>query len=387
MKTYKNLFKKVVSDEIIDSAFINACYRKNDRPEIIAIKEHYDLCKSKLKEFLIKGKYKPIKHLAREINDGFKLKKRNVIVPKFTARCPEQWIQHIVVLVLEPIFRHGMYEFSCGSVPGRGVHYGKKYIEKYIREHKKEIRYVLKLDIRHFYETINVDLLKERLKRIIKDDKMLELIFFILDSNFGIKENGEIIRSGLPIGFYTSQWFANWFLQPFDHFVKEDLKASFYMRYMDDIVIFGSNKRDLHKIFIEIKKYLSGLDLEVKSNWQVFKFDYIDKNGKRQGRFVDFMGFKFYRDKTTIRKSIFLRACRLARRLEKKLKISWYDSCRLLSYLGWFVATDTYEAFKKHIEPRVNINSCKKIVSKHSKKGDSKNGNYLQGNTEQQKTA
>lgn len=368
MKTYKNLFEKTLSDEIIDEAFRIAIKRKRNRPEVAKIIKNYDKVKDKLKKWLQSDNRKPLLHKATEINDGFKLKKRTIIQPFFNVTKPEQWIQHIVVLVLKPIFAKGMYVFCCGSVPDRGVHYGKKYLEKYIREHSKECRYVLKIDIRHFYESVNTQLIKDRLKAIIKDDKMLELIYFVLDSNVGIKSNGKMFRSGLPIGYYTSQWFANWFLQPFDHYIKEELKASFYMRYMDDIVILGSNKKELHKIFKQMQKYLKSMQLEVKSNWQVFKFDYIDKYGVRRGRFIDFMGFRFYRDKTIIRKSTFLRACRLAVRLSKKLKISWYDGCRILSYMGWFTPTDTYYAYKKYIEPRINTKACRKVISKHFRK-------------------
>lgn len=368
MKTYKNLIEKALSDEIIDEAFRVAIKRKRRRPDVNRIIKNYDVCKTKLKELLKNGNLKPLIHKAVEINDGFKLKKRMIIQPYFSPTKPEQWIQHIIVQVLKPIFTKGMYEFSCGSVPNRGVHYGKKYLEKYIKTNPKNIKYVLKLDIRHFYENIKTNLLKERFKKIIKDERFLEILFFVLDSNVGIMKNGKVFRPGLPIGFYTSQWFANWFLQPFDHYVKEVLKADFYMRYMDDIVIFGSNKKGLHKIFKEIEKYLSGLDLEIKDNWQIFLFDYIDKNGVRRGRFIDFMGFKFYRDKTTIRKTIFLRACRLARRLRKLEKISWYNSCRMLSYLGWFCPTNTYKSFKKYIEPNIKVSALKKIVSKHDRR-------------------
>ena len=113
-------------------------------------------------------------------------------------------------------------------------------------------------------------------------------------------------------------------------------------------------------------------------------FDYIDKDGKRRGRPIDFMGFKFYRDKTTIRKSIFLRACRLARRLNKKMKISWHDACQLLSYLGWFYPTDTFGAYQRHIKPFVSVQKCKRIMSNHDRR---KNGNNLQNSSEQRKTA
>jgi len=356
------------SDEIMDEAFRVATKRKKDRPEVQKIIKNYVKCKEKLRNFLKAGVYSPFVHKAKVINDGFKLKKRIIIQPYFTPSRPEQWIQHIVVQVLKPMFMKGMYEFSCGSVPERGVHYGKKYLEKFIRENPKKIKYVLKADIHHFYETVSTDLLKKRLSEKIKDEEFLKLAFFVLDSNAGIMPDGSEYRPGLPIGYYTSQWFANWLLQPFDHFVKEQLQADFYMRYMDDIVIFGSNKRKLHKILVEIDNYLKSIGLELKSNYQIFLFDYIDKAGLRNGRFIDFMGFKFYRDRTTIRKSVFLRACRLALRLKKKLKISWYDACRMLSYMGWFLPTDTYGAYLKYIDSNISRKALIKLVSSHDKK-------------------
>jgi hypothetical protein len=371
MKTYKNLYPETDSDAIKDTAFRVAIKRKSSRKDVKFLIENYNKAKISLKKHLddiVAGRLEPFVHKATEINDGFKLKKRIILQPYFSIKRIEQWIQHLIVQILKPIFIKGMYEFSCGSVPGRGVHYGKKYLEKYVKQHPDSIKYVLKADIYHFYENVNTDLLKERLKEIIKDEKFLKIVFFVLDSNVGVKKDGTIFRPGLPIGFYTSQWFANWFLQPFDHYVKEELKAGFYMRYMDDIVIFGSNKRELHKIRKNIEKYLSGMDLRLKDNWQIYRFDYTDKNGVRHGRFIDFMGFKFYRDKTTIRKTIFLRACRLARRLYKKTDLSWHDATRMLSYCGWFYPTETYTAFEKYIKTKVNIDVCKKLISKKDRR-------------------
>ena len=386
MKTYKRLIDFALSDENMDEALKSAAYRKLDRPavqEVFALREPL---KKVLREKILKCELKPIIHDAHEINDGFKQKKRTIIQPYFTKNKPEQWLQHIVINTLKPVFMKGMFEFSCGSIPGRGIHYGKRHIEKFIRKNPKEIKYVLKIDIRHFYESIKIERLKDRFRKIIKDEIFLNLIFWVLDSNLGVFKDGRTIKNGLPIGFYTSQWFANWFLQPFDHFVKEELKARCYVRYMDDIVIFGSNKRKLHRDFKRIQEYLNGLDLEVKANWQVFKFDYIDESGKRSGRPVDFMGFKFYRDKTTIRKSIFLRACRLARRLNKKSNITWRDASQILSYYGWFKQTDTCEAFEKYISSQINLNICKTIMSKYDKKQRRKNGNNLQTSSEFRQT-
>lgn len=365
MKTYNNLFEIATSDEIILSSLMSASKSKRQRPVVKKILERQEKYFKKFKEWLLAGNYEPIQHVATKINDGFLLKKRIVIQPYFY---PEQWVQHIVVKTLQPIFMRGMYEWSCGSIPNRGIHHGKRHLEKFIRNNKSEIKYVLKLDIRHFYESINIDMLKERFKKIIRDEKMLKLIFFVLDSNSAMLDE-EIIQKGLPIGFYTSQWFANWFLQPFDHFVKEELKVKCYVRYMDDIVIFGKNKKELHNKLNRIKEFLAEMDLSVKDNYQVFRFDYIDRNGKRRGRFIDFMGFKFYRDKTTIRGKIFVRALRKARRIKAKSNPTWYDANQILSYTGWFKRTDTFNAYQKYILHNVNIELCKNLIRHKDNKG------------------
>lgn len=364
MKSYNHLFEIAISDDMILSSLSGANKGKKDRQEVKRVFDNLEKYIKKFRDWLVKGEYTPIRHKAVNINDGFLLKKRVVMQPYFY---PEQWTQHIVVKTLQPMFLKGMYDYTCGSIPGRGIHYGKKYLEKFIRNNKAEIKYVLKLDIHHFYQSINIDMLKAKLQKHIHDERMLKLIYFVLDSN-SAEINGEIIREGLPLGFYTSQWFANWYLQGFDHFVKEELKAKCYVRYMDDMVIFGRNKKELHKNLEKIKEYLKTLDLEVKSNYQVFRFDYTDKNGKRRGRPVDFMGFKFYRDKTTIRGKIFIRAIRKARKIKNKARMTWYDACQILSYMGWFKNSDTYQAYKKYIEPNVSIKLCKKMISNHSKK-------------------
>ena len=382
MKSYKHLFEIAVSDEVIASSLKKASARKKERYTVKKILNNVEYYTKKFKQWLLDGDYKPIMHIATEINDGFLLKKRIVIQPYFY---PEQWAQHVVVETLKPMFMRGMYDFSCGSIPKRGIHHGKKYLEKFIRENKSEIKYVLKLDIRHFYESINTDLLKARFKEAIHDEKMLKLVYFVIDSNKA-ELKGNVYTEGLPIGFYTSQWFANWFLQPFDHYIKEQLKVKCYVRYMDDIVIFGRNKKELHKVFDEIEKYLNNIDLTIKKNYQIFRFDYIDRNGQRRGRFIDFMGFKFYRDKTTIRSKIFIRALRKARKMCNKDAPSWYDACQIMSYKGWFETTDTYIAFIKYIKCNVNFELCKKLIRNRYKNKGGTNDNKREKGRKQRKT-
>lgn len=252
------------------------------------------------------------------------------------------------------------YEFSCGSVPNRGAHYGKKYIERWIQRDKKNCKYVLKMDIRHFFESVDHDVLKAWLKKKIRDERMLYILELIIDGS----------EVGLPLGFYTSQWLSNFMLQPLDHFIKEQLKAVHYIRYMDDMVVFGKNKKELHRMQQEIERFLrEKFNLQMKGNWQVFRFDYTEKKtGKRKGRPLDFMGFQFYHDKTILRESIMLSCTRKVNRVAKKEKITWYDATAILSYMGYLSNTDTYDMYLQRVKPYVNVKKLKKIVSKHSKR-------------------
>lgn len=156
-----------------------------------------------------------------------------------------------------------------------------------------------------------------------------------------------------------------------------------YVRYADDIVVFGRNKKKLHKLREIMAEYLKNeMHQKIKYNWQVFRFEYPDKKAspiidkrtgrekvKTRGRALDFMGFVFHYNRTTLRKSILKRSARKARKLSKKEKVNWYDATSMLSSMGWYTHTDTYDFYKEQIKPYVNIKKLKKIVSKHSKKG------------------
>lgn len=298
--------------------------------------------------------YENSEHVPVYIYDGLTRKQRVIIVPTFE----ELLVQHCIVSAMKPVISKGMYEHSYASLPGRGAHKGKQVIEKWIRTDSKNCKYVLKMDIRHFFDSIPHDRLKAKLKKTIHDEKMLDLLHRIID----------VTDVGIPLGFYTSQWLSNWYLQGLDHYIKEQLKAVHYMRYMDDMVVFGSNKQVLHRIRQAISVYLDQeLGLELKSNWQVFRFSYIDRDGIQRGRDLDFMGFRFFRNRTILRKSIMLKATRKARKISKKDKATILDARQMLSYLGWIDCTDTYDMYEKWIKPYVNFRQLKQKVSRYDK--------------------
>ena len=364
MKSYNHLFEKLISYENLSEAIEKSSLGKRERHEVKKVLEHKDEYIKRLQYLLINKKLKIRKHEAVKINDGITAKIRLIIKPDYVY---EQILHHAIVQVLTPIFMRSMYVFSCGSLPGRGGLYGKRYLAKYIRENPKKIKYVAKGDIFKFFQTVSIERVKEKFRKIIHDEKFLDVVFLVLDSNIATYK-GENINMGLPIGYYLSQWIANWYLQDFDYFIKQKLKIKCYIRYVDDFVLLSPNKKELHKAIKAISEYLENIELHLKSNYQVFKFAYTDKNGKTRGRPIDFMGFKFYRDRTVLRRGIMLRAVRKALKISKKTRLNWYECTQLLCYLGWFKYTDTYKVFERFIKPYVNIGDCKKIVSLRQKR-------------------
>ena len=355
MKSYNHLWEKFLSDENIDLAIKNASRGKRNRISVRMNLENPNF-KDEIRAYAESFKNKP--HKPKEIYDGIQRKKRTIIVPSFE----EQIVHHMVVNVLKPIFMHGMYEHSYGSIPNRGGHKGMKTIKKWIARGGKDCKYILKMDIKRYFDSIPHDIFLTNLRRIIRDKRFMAVL----------EEITNVVDVGLPLGFYTSQWTANWYLQGLDHYIKETLGARYYIRYMDDMVIFGSDKKVLHEYKDSIEKYLkNNLGLELKENWQVFRFDYRGKY-----RFLDFMGFRFYRDRVTLRKSIMVKASRKARRISKK-KITVYSARQMLSYLGWITHTNTYGFYLDWIKPFVNFQELKRKIQRHDKNANRRLKNEL----------
>ena len=278
--------------------------------------------------------YKPKKRTPKIIKEKGKVRK--IFMPEIH----EQWLHHIIVLILEPIITATAYPYSCGSFPKRGAHFGKKRLLKIIQG-GKNIRNFAKIDIRHFYDSIRLDILMRELRIRIKDELFLYVVELCLQG----------FKKGIPLGFYISQWLANYLLDPLDRFITDKLGIPNLIRYMDDIVLGHDNKKKLHQAIVEIKKFIGRrFRLKLKRNYQVFKFNYQKKDGKVVGRVIDFMGFLFFRNRTTMRKAIMLSATRLASRLHaaKEAGRGYFKKHieAMLSYIGWFSCTDTYDAYQ-----------------------------------------
>lgn len=344
MKRTGYLFETISDIETIKLAIHKAARGKRNRKVVRRILSNEEYYAAAIQKMLLSGNFVPSPYEQVILHDGYRKKERLISKPKYY---PDQIIHWCIYIALKPVLFKGVYTYTCGSIPGRGVHYAKKYIEKAVKNDRKHTKYYLQLDVRKFYPSIKTDILYKMLVRKIKDKRTLRLIKQILD-----------VQTELPIGILLSQMFANFYLQDFDHFVKEKLGAVHYVRYMDDMIIFSANKRSLHKMRKEIAGYLSGIGLCLKDNWQV---------RRTEKEPPDIAGFRFYRDKTILRKQLMYRITRKARRVHRKGYLSFNNACAMVSYMGWFKCTDTYKVYEKWIVPYVNIYDCRSIVKRYTK--------------------
>ncbi len=208
---------------------------------------------------------------------------------------PDRDVQHGISLVLRERWDKSLTSDTYACMKGRGINCKvKRYnmrrkVRRAICSYRHRTVFVLKMDISKCYPSIDNDIMAQTYRRYCKDKMMLEL----LDK---INYNGK----GLPIGNYLSQLWVNIYLNPLDRFIKEELKATHYFRYMDDIVIFSENKAELHQWEWRILNFLwYRLHLESNRKRQIFPL-----GRTRRERGLDFGGYVFYHDCTLVRKRI-----------------------------------------------------------------------------------
>ena len=244
---YMNLYEIITSWPNLIKAYKKACKGKRSLWYVADFEIRLEENLLRLQDELIHRTYRPVRYHSFYIHDP---KKRLISAAPFRDRV----VHHALCNVIEPIFERSFIYDSYANRIGKGTHRALNRCQMLARRFK----YLLFCDVRQYFPSVDHEILRSIIARKISDPETLCLIDRILESGKDIlKDNYDMVyfpgddlfavnRSrGLPIGNLTSQFWANVYLNSFDHFVKRQLRCKGYVRYVDDMVLFDNDIKRL----------------------------------------------------------------------------------------------------------------------------------------------
>ncbi len=258
MKTYRNLFSKLCSYENLELAFKKAKKRKSLKPYVVEFEKDLKENLLQLSSELLLCAYRPKPLKTFILKDP---KTRKISVSHFRDRV----VHHAICNIIEPLLDKRFIHDSYANRKFKGVHAAIKrfdYFKRKVSKNGKKIKiarnnsmirgYALKADIKHYFDTVDHQILMRIMRNKVNDIRLLWLIKVILN-NHKTMFSGK----GMPLGNMTSQFFANVYLNELDQFVKHKLKVKYYLRYVDDFVVLHASKLKLEQYKTEINKFLN----------------------------------------------------------------------------------------------------------------------------------
>ncbi len=265
MKTYRNLYPQVCDWDNLYLAYRKARKGKRGKPPAATFEYDLEANLIQLRQELVTKSYTPGAYHSFYIHEP---KRRLISAAPFRDRV----VHHALCNIIEPIFERSFIHDSYANRVGKGTHRALDRAQQFARR----FRYVLQCDVRQFFPSIDHAILRDILARKITDNDVLWLIDRILESGVGVLSEqyemqwfpGDDLLAinrprGLPIGNLTSQFWANCYLNPLDHFVKRDLRCKGYVRYVDDLLLFADDKPTLWEWRGAIVDWLAGLRLTI----------------------------------------------------------------------------------------------------------------------------
>ena len=238
--------------------------------------------------------------------------------------------------VVRPLIqKHVVYD-NVACQTGKGTHFGIRRVTKFLSKHYKvhgTKGYVLKCDIRKYFASIDHEILKKKLDKMIVDADVRGLLYNFIDNHETEGRPGV----GLPLGNQSSQWFAIYYLDPIDRFIKEQLRVKHYIRYMDDLLLIHHDKKFLQDALVQIEEKLKDeLNLTLNSKTQIAPL----KNG------IEFIGWRFYISDSG----------KIVRKLKRQSKLRYKRRLKRLQkeYASWAIdwedAQSTLASYKGHLK-------------------------------------
>lgn len=312
MKRHGFLFEKAFSRENLYEAYLDASRCKHKKRACFNFERRLARNLDALHDALHDGSYKPQPYYTFTV---YEPKARKIYAPSFC----DLVVQHAIYRVIYPIFNAGFIDQSFACRKGMGTHKAADYAQRALRESPVG-SYTIKLDIRKFFYRIDRAVLRRQIERKIKDTRFVDVMMQFADY-------GEPV--GIPIGNLLSQTYALIYLNPLDHYIKRELKAVRYCRYVDDFIVFGVSRERCNEILAEVQVFITTLGLEL-SKYTIAAV--------RRG--INFVGYRTWATRRFIRKhSLF--------KFSRAIKAEKLDS--LISILGHARRTHSLQSLIRSI--------------------------------------
>jgi len=246
MKTYNNIFNEIISSENLFLAWDAFKKDKRNKSDVMAFEWNLEKNIFQLHRELQNKTYKHGPYAGFYINDP---KRRHI----HKALVRDRILHHAIFSVINPIFEPTFINSSFSCRIGFGTHKGVDFLQKIIRKvsrNGKNPCFMLKCDIKKFFDSVDHAILLSIMEKRIKDNGAMWLLRSVIES---YETN---YAKGIPIGNLTSQFFANIYMNEFDYFIKHRLKIKNYARYTDDFVIVGENRKCLKDLLPTVNGFL-----------------------------------------------------------------------------------------------------------------------------------
>ena len=257
MKRKGNLYKNIYNFDNIIKAYNEVCKNTKNKRKVAIFRSYKCMYISRIYEILKNRKYKVGTYNVFTI---YEPKERRIV----SQNMQDKVVNHLVArYILYPALLPCLIDSNVANRKNMGTNKGLLYFKDFYRKSKIKYKnfYILKCDISKFFASINHSVLKEKLKSKIKDKDALKIVFDIID----------VEKSGLSIGAMTSQVLAIFYLNDIDHFIKEQLKIKYYVRYQDDFLLFHPSKQYLKYCLTQIKNFLEKEDLKLNKKTKIYK--------------------------------------------------------------------------------------------------------------------
>ncbi len=325
-----DLYDQLCSYDNLELAFKKARKRKTLKPYVIEFEEYLHENLLQLRNELLFQTYKPQPLKTFILRDP---KTRKISKSHFKDRV----VHHALCNIIEPIFDKTFIHDSFANRLGKGTLNAIKrfdFFKKRASRNNKKTCYVLKADIRQYFDTVDHGILLSLIQKRVKDKRILSLIATIL-VNHKTKEVG----MGMPLGNLTSQFFANIYLHELDRFVKHHLKAKYYIRYVDDFVILHQSKNQLKQYKEKINNFLK--------NHLALTLHPVKSTILTLPKGVGFLGFRIFFHHHLLRKKNMNRFERRFNQLSKNYKEEKVDREKVVErFEGWLAYATHANTYK-----------------------------------------